>query len=62
MFFMGTDHKSALLSFIGVKLNINMISFKYEKLFLTANLEFISFTAYNNDVDIRIKFQFFSQF
>jgi len=32
------------------------------RFFLGANLKLISFAAYNNDVDIRIKFQFFLSF
>jgi hypothetical protein len=31
-------------------------------LFLSINFKLVSFAAYNNNFDIRIKFQFFSKF
>jgi len=39
-----------------------LISFEAERSFLSANFKLISFAAYNNNLDVRIQFQFFSKF
>jgi hypothetical protein len=41
---------------------IPITSVRSGKIFLSANFKLISFAAYDNNLDVRIKFQFFSKF
>jgi nitrite reductase (NADH) large subunit len=50
------------MSYLKNVVKSNKINFGAERFFLRADIKLISFAAYNNNVDIRIEFQFFSKF
>jgi len=49
-------------SFTNAKLKSDKVNFESGRFSLRANFKLISLAAYNNNIDIRIKLQFFSEF